>query len=80
MVQHRPATGSTPQHIVPPDPDQLAYVIGPYQSPIARVKSGETFNVSTLDAFGNKIDSPDVDLSQIIRMPFVNPCTGPPAV
>ena len=51
--------------------------MGPYQEPIARVQPGETFQVSTLDAFGNRIDSPDVDLAEIIQLPYVNPCTGP---
>jgi acetamidase/formamidase len=45
--------------------------------PIATVQPGETFQVSTLDAFGNRIDSPDLDLSKIIQLPYVNPCTGP---
>ena len=65
------------QKIMPPAAEDLAFVIGPYQEPIARVRPGETFQVSTLDAFGNRIDSPDLDLTEIIRMPFVNPCTGP---
>jgi acetamidase/formamidase len=52
-------------------------VIGPYQEPIARVTPGETVQISTLDAFGNLIDSPDLNLSDIIQLPFVNPCTGP---
>jgi len=52
-------------------------VIGPYQVPIAHVTPGETVQISTLDAFGNLIDSPDLDLTEIIQLPFVNPCTGP---
>jgi len=51
--------------------------MGPYMEPIATVQPGETFQVSTLDAFGNRIDSPDLDLSKIIQLPYVNPCTGP---
>ena len=65
------------QNITPPADEDLAYVIGPYQEPIARVQPGETFQVSTLDAFGNRIDSPDLDLAEIIKLPYVNPCTGP---
>ena len=65
------------QHIMPPPTEQLAWVMGPYQAPIARVEPGETFQVSTLDAFANKIDSPDIDLSTVIQLPYVNPCTGP---
>ncbi len=65
------------QKILPPATEDLAFVIGPYQRPIARVQPGETFQVSTLDAFGNRIDSPDLDLTKIIQLPYVNPCTGP---
>jgi acetamidase/formamidase len=65
------------QHITPPPTDRLAYVIGPYQEPLATVEAGETFQITTLDAFGNRIDSPDIDLADVIQMPFVNPCTGP---
>ena len=65
------------QHIMPPSQDKLAYVIGPYQEPIARVKPGETFQVTTLDAYGNKLTSADAVLTEVLRMPFVNPCTGP---
>lgn len=65
------------QHVQPPEKSKLAYVIGPYQEPIAHVRAGETFLVSTLDAFENRIDSPKVDLREVIRLPYVNPCTGP---
>lgn len=65
------------QQIIPPPTEDLAWVIGPYQEPIARVTPGETVQISTLDAFGNLIDSPDLDLTDIIQLPFVNPCTGP---
>ncbi|MBM3959760.1 MAG: acetamidase [SAR202 cluster bacterium] len=65
------------QHIKPPEQKRLAYVIGPYKEPIARVRPGETFLVSTLDAFENKIDSPKVDLLKVLTLPYVNPCTGP---
>ena len=65
------------QKIIPPPTEDLAWVIGPYQEPIAHVTPGETVQISTLDAFGNLIDSPDLDLTEIILLPFVNPCTGP---
>lgn len=65
------------QHVQPPEKAKLAYVIGPYQAPIAHVRPGETFQVTTLDAFENRIDSPKVDLREIIKLPYVNPCTGP---
>ena len=53
------------------------YVIGPYRQPIATVSPGETFVVETVDAFENKIDSPDVDITKVITLPYVNPLTGP---
>ncbi|MSQ07693.1 MAG: acetamidase [Dehalococcoidia bacterium] len=65
------------QHITPPPTKKLAWVIGPYQEPIATVNPGETFQVSTLDAFGNKIESAKADLKKVITLPYVNPCTGP---
>jgi amidase len=65
------------QNVTPPATEDLAWVMGPYQEPIARVQPGETFQVSTLDAFGNRIDSPDLDLAEVIQLPYVNPCTGP---
>lgn len=67
----------TLQNIELPTAADQAFVIGPYQKPIARIAPGETFQVSTLDAFGNRIDSVDLDLTEIIQLPYVNPCTGP---
>ena len=64
------------QHIKNKNGD-WAYVIGPYKEPIAKVDSGETFVVETMDAFENRIDSVDADITKIIQMPFVNPLTGP---
>ena len=53
------------------------FVIGPYNEPVAKVAFGETVTIETMDAFGNKITSPDDDITQIISLPFVNPLTGP---
>ena len=53
------------------------FVIGPYNKPVAKVAIGETVTIETMDAFGNKITSPDDDITQIISLPFVNPLTGP---
>ena len=58
-------------------PETSVFVIGPYNEPVARVRTGEKVTIETLDAFGNKITSPDDDISQIISLPFVNPLTGP---
>ena len=58
-------------------PETSVFVIGPYNEPVARVRTGEKVTIETLDAFGNKITSPDDDINQIISLPFVNPLTGP---
>jgi len=54
-----------------------AYVIGPYKNPVANVKSGEIFQIKTLDAFDNKVNSSTSDITKLIQMPFVNPLVGP---
>jgi len=54
-----------------------AYVIGPYKNPTASVKSGEIFQIKTLDAFGNQVNSTTSDITKLIQMPFVNPLVGP---
>ena len=51
------------------------FVIGPYNKPVAKVSVGEKVAIETMDAFGNKITSPDDDITQIISLPFVNPLT-----
>ncbi len=56
---------------------EFSYVIGPYRDPVGTVSPGETFAIETADAFENKIDSVDADLASIIRLPYVNPLTGP---
>jgi len=58
-------------------PGDWAYVIGPYKDPVATVAPGETFAVETVDAFENKIDSPKADITKLIKLPYVNPLTGP---
>ena len=58
-------------------PGEWSYVIGPYREPVATVKPGETFAVETADAFENRIDSPNADITKLIVMPFVNPLAGP---
>ena len=58
-------------------PGNWAYVIGPYREPVATVQPGETFAVETDDAFENRIDSPDADITKLIVLPFVNPLAGP---
>ena len=58
-------------------PREWSYVIGPYREPVATVIPGETFSVETADAFENKIDSPRADITKLIKLPYVNPLTGP---
>lgn len=59
------------------NPGEYSYVIGPYRDPVNTVSPGETFAIETLDAFENKIDSPDADITKLIQVPYVNPLTGP---
>ena len=54
-----------------------SYVIGPYREPTGAVRPGERFAVETVDAFENKIDSADADITMLFKMPYVNPLTGP---
>ena len=56
---------------------EYSYVIGPYREPTGTVRPGEAFAVETVDGFENKIDSVDADITKLIRMPYVNPLTGP---
>jgi acetamidase/formamidase len=58
-------------------PDKWQYVIGPYSKPIATVQPGEVFTIETADAFGNTVDSADVDLSEVLDPEYSNPTTGP---
>jgi len=58
-------------------PGERPYVIGPKKTPVATVRSGETFKVTTLDAFEDKANSPDQDITQLVSVPYVNPVTGP---
>ena len=58
-------------------PGEYSYVIGPYAEPVDTVSPGETFAVDTVDAFENRIDSPDADITKLVQMPYVNPLTGP---
>jgi amidase len=54
-----------------------AYAFSRYDEPIATIKPGETVTVHTDDAFGSKVRS-EADLpSEVNRLPFVNPQTGP---
>lgn len=63
------------RHIRQPGP--YAYTYSPFHEPIARVKPGERVVIHTVDAFENKLNSPDDLCSRKRNFPFVNPQTGP---
>jgi len=56
---------------------QYAYVFSPYLKPIASVTPGEKVVIETQDAYGGAITSPNDIPSQVVRLPYVNPQTGP---
>jgi amidase len=56
---------------------ERCYVIGPYRQPVATVSPGETFQIETLDAFGNRVTGPDTPPTKVLSLPYVNPVTGP---
>lgn len=57
-------------------PGAYQYVFGPYAEPIARVQTGETVTIYTLDAFGDVLASEDQTPSSVMG-PYLNPQTGP---
>jgi acetamidase/formamidase len=58
-------------------PGEYAFTFGPFNQAVAEVEPGETVRIHTLDAFGNKIQSPGDSVSERCNFPFVNPQTGP---
>lgn len=77
VTLHDRARKETAMQTIAGGPGEWSYVIGPYRKPIARVVPGETFVVETADAFENRVDSPKVDITKVVRLPYVNPLTGP---
>jgi len=53
------------------------YTYSPFYTPIAEVEPGEKVVVYTLDAFENKLNTPEDKASVLCNYPFVNPQTGP---
>jgi acetamidase/formamidase len=58
-------------------PDSYQYVFGSYADPIATIRPGELVELFTEDAFESRVLGEDDLPSRAIRMPFVNPQTGP---
>lgn len=53
------------------------YTISPYADPVLHVKPGDTIVVETHDAFGGKMVSEDTKPSEVLKVPFLNPQSGP---
>ncbi|MGI5521845.1 acetamidase/formamidase family protein [Micromonospora sp. CA-259024] len=59
-----------------PGPDELAYTFGA-RMPVAHVRSGDVLQVFTEDCFGGLVRGPGDLPSQVCRMPYLNPVSGP---
>lgn len=58
-------------------PGAYAYTYSPFHEPIAEVQPGDRVVIHTVDAFENRLATPQDLASQKTRFPFVNPQTGP---
>jgi len=56
--------------------DELAYTFGG-RMPIAHLRSGDVLEVGTEDCFGGVVRGPGDLPSQLCRMPYLNPVSGP---
>ncbi|MCD8138853.1 MAG: acetamidase/formamidase family protein [Planctomycetaceae bacterium] len=54
-----------------------SYTIGPYMEPVLTVKPGDSVAVETLDCFECKLENESMRASDIARIPFLNPVSGP---
>ena len=61
-------------------PDSPIYTFSSHHSPLATVDPGQRVTIRTLDAYGNRITSPDDRISEVCPAPYVDPLTGPIAV
>ncbi|MEV1013067.1 acetamidase/formamidase family protein [Micromonospora sp. NPDC049801] len=59
-----------------PARDELAYTFGG-RMPVAHVRGGDAFTVVTEDCFGGLVRGPADLPSQVCRMPYLNPVSGP---
>ena len=55
----------------------FSYVLGPYRQPVLRVEPGDTVIVETEDAFESKIRTPDDRPGEVLKVPYLNPQSGP---
>lgn len=53
------------------------YTIGPYSEPVLLIKPGDRVIVETRDAFDGKILTEQDKVSEKLKMPFLNPQSGP---
>ena len=53
------------------------YTIGPYSQPVMQVAPGDRIVVDTRDAFDGKIQTEKDLPSQKLKVPFLNPQSGP---
>jgi amidase len=59
-----------------PKPAELAYTFGGV-GPVAQLRPGDVLRVFTEDCFGGAVRSVDDLPSQVCRMPYLNPVSGP---
>ncbi|MGK5741548.1 acetamidase/formamidase family protein [Micromonospora sp. URMC 103] len=59
-----------------PARDEFAYTFGGFM-PVAHVRSGDVLQVVTEDCFGGLVRGPADLPSQVCRMPYLNPVSGP---
>ncbi|WP_435829768.1 acetamidase/formamidase family protein [Micromonospora costi] len=59
-----------------PARDEFAYTFGG-RMPVAHVRSGDLLQVVTEDCFGGLVRGPADLPSQVCRMPYLNPVSGP---
>ncbi len=59
-----------------PQPDELAYTFGGH-TPVRELLPGDLLTVRTEDCFGGAVQTVNDLPSQVCRMPFLNPVSGP---
>lgn len=53
------------------------YTMGPYSDPVLHIRPGDRVIVETADAFEGKVKHEHDRPSELLRMPFLNPQSGP---
>ena len=64
-------------HLTEEVQNKYHYTVGPYVSPVLRVRPGDTIVVETRDAFEGRITHEGIKPSQVLEYPYVNPQNGP---